>query len=256
QYFTYIGATPNETIGEFLALGPKFKAKHPDRSVFQLFCYADFCFQHNPHPDDAMDLIQDFVSDPPVWDEIPWGSDHDKDLANSKLDGVLRALDESGKVQTDVPGVTEVQGQYNSEKRRKMRARFHGKGALSANNITIDDPETGKTVVAEILGRHPLRKYWLALALPSLNVEFKTLSRGHYIDGKETRYQDAFNDYVNHGSNKTLSVAANKEQLDDCCPGQFELNLVLVMPWGKGYRYAAYGIPHYKTDRDFMVFSK
>ncbi|RSL89849.1 hypothetical protein CEP52_014767 [Fusarium oligoseptatum] len=145
---------------------------------------------------------------------------------------------------------------YDSKERREWRAQYHGIGDSKANQMNIMDPEDPNTlVIADILGRHPVRKTWLAVALPSRNVEYPKLSRGYYINAG-AMYPDAFSRYVKEGSNITLSTATHKSQMENCTWGQFELNLVLCMPWGDKWHYHAYGIPHYIKERDFMLWSK
>ncbi|KAH7000882.1 hypothetical protein EDB80DRAFT_721127 [Ilyonectria destructans] len=235
-----------------------FKGRHPHRDVFEYWFFAEFILQSNKSEDDKGKEILEFIHRPKEWGTIDWGNG-DQDAAKLwrvRLGEARKALAKFRIRAGSEEDSDSEAALYNSEQRRAMRAKFHGKGIAEANRIVIEDPETGKDVVAEILGRHPLRKSWLALALPSNNDEYPNLSRGAYVDGAQGKYEDAFNRYVNEGANITLSVASNKQQLDGCKPEEFELNLVLVMPWGKGYRYAAYGIPHYKNERDFMVYSK
>ncbi|KAL6409088.1 hypothetical protein AUP68_05457 [Ilyonectria robusta] len=232
-----------------------FKARYPHRDVFEYWFFAEFISQSDNSYQDKTKELMGFINNLKELDTIDWGNG-DQDAGKLWKVRLGEARKAWIKFRTLEEDPDSEAGLYNSEERRAMRAKFHGKGIAEANRIVIQDPETGKDVIAEILGRHPLRKSWLALALPSNNDEYPTLSRGAYIDGAQGKYEDAFNKYVNEGANITLSVASNKQQLDGCKPDEFELNLVLVMPWGKGFRYAAYGIPHYKNERDFMVYSK
>ncbi|KAG5807919.1 hypothetical protein H9Q74_007029 [Fusarium xylarioides] len=146
---------------------------------------------------------------------------------------------------------------YNSMERRGIRRQFRSKARdPEADYCVVRCPESGNRVIAEILGRHPHRKKYLALALPSASPRSPTVQRGHYIDGSQSEYSEIFNKYCSDGSNHTLSIAPGKESLRGCKPQDFEQNLVLQMPWGKSWRLASFGVPHGSADRDFELFSK
>lgn len=156
---------------------------------------------------------------------------------------------------TDEPLDEERRPTYDSEERRKIREKFYGPGEAAANKIQIEDPEhPGVRVWGKILGRNHTRRSWLGVALPSNNPKFPKIGRAYWIDG--SRYHSEFMRYVEKGANITLSAAANKSQLEDCTPEDFELNCVLVMPWGKAFHYHAFGLPHYVSDRPFCLWSK
>ncbi|KAJ3478445.1 hypothetical protein NLG97_g8578 [Lecanicillium saksenae] len=141
---------------------------------------------------------------------------------------------------------------YDSKKARQTRGLCSGK---AADKMEVADPERGgKKVKADIIGRHPTRKSWLVLALPSNNKKHPGLSRGHCIDGTDAKYSAAFERYLEDGSNRTLSTGS-EVNLKKCAPHEFELNLVTSIPWGKHFHSHGYGIKH-KKKGEFMMFSK
>ncbi|KAK2609304.1 hypothetical protein QQS21_002085 [Conoideocrella luteorostrata] len=145
---------------------------------------------------------------------------------------------------------------YDCKEARRVRKKFHGNGDPKADEMEFEDPETGEIVTADIIGRHPTRRNWLALALPSNNSNHMFMSRGYYVDGTKEKYKEQLDRYVNEGSNVTLNAATKTAHLREAEVEDFELNLVLFMPWGKYWHTHAYGIPHYDKDRDFMLYSK
>jgi hypothetical protein len=146
---------------------------------------------------------------------------------------------------------------YDSKKRREIREKNRGQPTpAEANQITIEDPETGDEVEGDILGINPTRRMWMGVALPSNNPKFPGLSRALWVDGGDLKYREAYQTYVREGANHTITAAADEDILEDCEPHNFEINCVLQMPWGKSFHTHSLGIPHFRKDREFMLFSK
>ncbi|KAJ4196917.1 hypothetical protein NW759_016374 [Fusarium solani] len=255
EYFPNLHALPENQRDELTtARTLEFRRRHPTRDITEFLFFTEFALQTIKDPVAVVDAVNRFAANPPEWETIPWNGEVDQTAVSKgfKLMKLYRAGQRPSQTQQS-PQDSNMTG-YDSEERRKMRAKFHGQGDAEANVLTFPDPETGTAVTGEILGRHPQRPKWLAVALPGL--EEKAFSRGYYVDCSNSEQRLALEAYITRGANKILSFATHKDQLDGCIPEEFELNLVLVMPWGKTFRYNAYGIPHYKLDRDFMVFSK
>ncbi|KAF5696135.1 hypothetical protein FGLOB1_13752 [Fusarium globosum] len=183
-----------------------------------------------------------FKSSYPERDEdISWSEDEDdRNLINARMKKAFSRLNELRVQYPDEKSDEGPKGngdedskdvgiEYDSKKRRDWRAQFHGRGSPEANRIELKDPENDEDIIADILGRHPVRKTWLAIALPSLNEEYSKLSRGYYINAGAV-YPQAFSRYVKEGANITLSTATHKSQMENCSYKKFELNLVLCMP--------------------------
>ncbi|RSL43994.1 hypothetical protein CEP54_014864 [Fusarium duplospermum] len=249
KYFPSLQALPQEQLDIFMTQRiPEFRRRHPDRDILEFLFFTEFSLRTMKEPAKTID---EFSANPPEWNTIQWNGVFDQTTLSEAFK--LMQLYRAGQrpIQTH-QSPQDSNMSYNSEERRRMRAKFHGQGASDANLLTFPDPETGTVVTGEILGRHPQRTKWLAVALPGRG----GYSRGYYVDCSNAEHRLALEAYVTRGANKVLSFATHKDQLDGCVPADFELNLVLVMPWGKSFRYNAYGIPHYQLDRDFMIFSK
>ncbi|KAF5675919.1 hypothetical protein FDENT_9636 [Fusarium denticulatum] len=257
-----------------ISSGLEFKSSYPERDVLQFWFYADHAIEQHGISEDGDVLITSFLNNPLTWEAINWGeNEDDRNFTTARMNmafnrmKALRAQypdeksdrDDGGpKGDGDTKGDGDPKGdgiEYDFKERRDWRAQFHGRGSPEANRMELKDPENGKDAIADILGRHPVRKTWLAVALPSLNEEYPKLSRGYYINAGAAHPQ-AFSRYVKEGANITLSTATHKSEMENCAYENFELNLVLCMPWGDKWHYQGYGIPHYVDDRDFVLWSK
>lgn len=262
-----------EFQGLVARLGPVYKAK-VERGVEHLWWFADAIFGTETRDNAFRGAIVFAQED--LWDQW-WSTNKNKEDQARKWKEFRAYVRSIREKHTDVemrnqahasrsntasslssPTPTDDENDpYDCKAARTLRKKFHGSGDPKADEMEVEDPDNpGETVKADIIGRHPTRRNWLALALPSNNSDRMFMSRGHYVDGTKDVYKEAFNRYVQKGSNIILSTATDKKHLDDADPEDFELNLVLFMPWGRYYHTHAYGIPHYNKDRDFMLYSK
>jgi hypothetical protein len=223
----------------------KFKGRNPKRDVFDFIFYADYLLSKGKSVTDTAATLTNYTQSPTPLNQLDWGND--VLLIERRIAETSEMLDACRKAEL----------KYNSRKRRAIRSKYRSKASNpEADQCMVPCPETGEQVKAEILGRHPHRKKYLALALPSNNPEHPTIGRGHYIDGALDSYSAIYKTYCSQGSNHTLSIATDKEMLEECSPNEYEQNVVFTMPWGKTWRYASYGVPHGREDRDFVLFPK
>jgi hypothetical protein len=239
---------------------PTFKGKNPETDVLNFLFYSDYVLKKNKNRGKAVDLMSVYVEKPTRVADMDWGDDqvlmdHRMQEAWDRLDGMRHEEEINSQPEHDSEERQAIT--YDSGKRRAIRSKYRSKASdPEADQCTIACPETGEQVTAEILGRHPHRKKYLALALPSNNPDHPTIGRGHYIDGALDTYSAIYKKYCSQGSNHTLSIATDKEMLQECSPNEYEQNVVFTMPWGKTWRYASYGVPHGRVDRDFVLFPK
>ena len=255
---------------EFESVSANFKARHPHFPIARLWFFVDFNLRAGNIT--WVELSEIFIDDPETtWEVWDWGLVNVKEekkkfekvekyLATAYPEQAALVKEEPRSSDDDeAAGVSddETRTDYNSQARRRIRERNRGiKTSEKANKMTVEDPETGEQVEGEIMGISPTRRMWMAVALPSLNDNFPKLSRALYVDCSKANNLEAYRDYVSKGANHQLRASADDDILKDCNTQDFELNCVLQMPWGKNWHTHAFGIPHFKKDREFMLFSK
>ncbi|KAF4333381.1 hypothetical protein FBEOM_12806 [Fusarium beomiforme] len=270
KYFPLVG---QNLVAFTLEFGPAFRQQHPNEDIFELLFFAEQMLRMNQK--DANTRIQEFIQKeklPPI-ETMNWGTDapliqaQRQELLNSlkkfrglpadPVDQQADPVDQQAdpvdqQVQPDAHNRATL---YDAAARRNYRKPYVGKAIdPSCDKCTIIDPETKQQVQAEIIGRHPHRRKWLVCAIHSLNKDYPKLQRFVTIDGTSGQYRDILEKYDQQGSNEQLLVGS-KGDLNECRIEDFELNGVVLLPWGDSIRMAAYGLSHSKK-QGFRLFPK
>ncbi|KAK3377662.1 hypothetical protein B0H63DRAFT_547222 [Podospora didyma] len=201
---------------------PQIKSQFPAESLLRYWFYMDRAIKHIGLEDaNIFTVLKAYISDPAaVWKLWDWGKSHGASVEMERGQWQVLELLWREITQTSAPG-------------KQLQPAFQG----DPNKMLLPDPQ------------HP----HLIICFPSDNPKHKDVLRGGWIDGN--KYPDAFKRYVGKGANITLSLANTLTVDNECKPEDFEIMLVLKMPWGKYFRTHALGKPHY-ADQAPMLYSK
>ncbi|KAF9773792.1 hypothetical protein IL306_008330 [Fusarium sp. DS 682] len=243
----------------------EFKERHPNSDIFELLFYAEQMFRVSEK--DANTKIQEFIQQEKLLTIEEMGFGSDTQLIKAKGQEALNILEklrkqksgpvnQQGKPDQQVqPNLEDRATTYDAAARRSFRDPYVGTtDDPSADRCVIADPETGEQVEAGIIGRHPHRKKWLVCAIPSTNLSYPKLEKFVTIDGTSREYRDVLEKYNGTGSNRTIPVG-EKHDLDKCELADFELNGVILLPWGNDTRISAFGVSNWKRN-EFKMFAK
>ncbi|KAK2669735.1 hypothetical protein RAB80_015261 [Fusarium oxysporum f. sp. vasinfectum] len=259
QHLPIIGALNKDHLADFtIKFCFEYREQHPKDDIFELLFYAERMMTVSGK--DAGTKIQEFIQQEklPRIEDMDFGTDtHLIKLRRQEALSILEGLrkpqpDPREDQQSDTMDRAVF---YDAAKRRGLRDQFVGKAEdPSADRCMITDPETKQPVQAEIIGRHPHRRKHLVCAIPSHNPLYPGMERFPTIDGTSKEYRDILDNYSLHGSNRTLPVGGI-EDLVGCDITDFELNGVILLPWGDTVRISAFGVSNLKKN-EFKIFAK
>ncbi|EXL41509.1 hypothetical protein FOCG_16313 [Fusarium oxysporum f. sp. radicis-lycopersici 26381] len=227
---------------------PEFKERHPKDDIFELLCFGELIRTFFPKDADAK--IQEFIQtkELPRIEDMKFGND--TDLAQQRRQQALNVLEGLRKPQ---PANVDPAAFYDAAERRNFRKQFIATAEdPAADRCVINDPEIKEPVEATIIGRHPHRRKWLICAIPTNNSKYGKLERFPTIDGDQHR--DILENYSLKGSDRTIPVGSLLD-LRGISMEEFELNGVILLPWGNDIRISGLGLSN-SRNREFKMFSK
>jgi hypothetical protein len=257
QYLPNMAALGAEAIYDHIyACCPEFKKRHPRADIFEVLFFMDQMIRIG---EDVRVKALEFIRHKtlPRIVDMTWG--RDAELVKAKRQEALNFLDtlrdEPDSEDEELPNFKDPATTYDAAARRSFRDPFVGTADdPSADRCVIADPETQEPVEADIVGRHPHRRKWLVCAIPSLNPRYPKLERFPTIDGSTSQYRNVLENYSLRGSNRTIPVGG-MEDLVNCGMKDFELNGVILLPWGDDTRISGFGVSNWKRN-EFKIFAK
>ncbi|EGU73323.1 hypothetical protein FOXB_16168 [Fusarium oxysporum f. sp. conglutinans Fo5176] len=257
QHLPIIGALGKDLLADFtIDFCFEFREQHPKGDIFELLFYAERMM--TVYKKNAKPKIQEFIQQEklPRIEDMDFGTDtHLIKLRRQEALSILEGLRKPQPDPTKQPDAMDRAMSYDAAARRSFRDPFVGTAEdPSADRCVIADPETQQPVEADIVGRHPHRRKWLVCAIPSLNPRYSKLERFPTIDGSSSEYRNVLENYSLRGSNRTIPVG-DMQDLKNCSMKDFELNGVILLPWGDDTRISGFGVSHWKQN-EFKIFAK